>query len=98
MKLSPALVLAGVLGAAAQNSAFPGPWEAFIQAPDSSRLVSANAGLFHSEGSVSLTASNVTVLSGAGALATFEFPQNVGGRYVCMPSPATPIRPPCVIR
>ena len=69
--------------AIALETVFPGPWERYIQAPDESRIVRASR-VYSSEGSVTLPSevSNVTVLRGQGALVTFEFPQNTGGRLV----------------
>lgn len=86
MRLLPALAL--VASVAAIETLFPGPWERYIQAPSADRIVRASS-ISYTEGNINYPSrdhDNLTViLHGHGALVTFEFPQNTGGR--CVPIP-----------
>lgn len=60
---------------------FPGPWERYIQAPESRQV--RPRGINYTEGAVTVTAgfSGTALLKGQGAMVTYEFPQNIAGRY-----------------
>lgn len=67
-----------LFGAYAVETPFPGPWERYIQAPDASRIVRPSR-IYYTEGKIN-HCGNTTILRGPGALVTYEFPQNIGGR------------------
>lgn len=65
----------------AKESSFPGVWTRNIQAPNFSRIVRCSRAAY-TEGYVEQLEhlEDLIVLSGQGALVTFECPQVVGGR------------------
>lgn len=75
------LLLAAAAGESRDTPIFPGPWERYIQAPESRHVRPQK--VYYTEGTVSAAAdsSGVTVLKGQGALVTYEFAQNIAGRY-----------------
>ncbi|KAG0134910.1 Six-hairpin glycosidase-like protein [Tuber indicum] len=74
------LLLAAAVGESQDTPIFPGPWERYIQAPESRRVRPQK--VYYTEGTVSAAtdSSGVTVLKGQGALVTYEFAQNIAGR------------------
>jgi hypothetical protein len=72
------------------DTIFPGPWESNIRAPlDKSRI--APVKIFNFEGAVSgaeavlqdaESSSGISWVISPGGLVTFEFAENIGGRYV----------------
>lgn len=69
------------------TAAFPGPWDAYIQAPaNKSYIVAKQIWKIDGDASVADVFVNGTnkpgLTMGPGGLITLEFPQNIAGRYV----------------
>ena len=72
------------------DTIFPGPWESNIRAPSNKSYI-APAKIYHVEGAVSgaeavLQDANSSIgkswVISPGGLITFEFAENIGGRYI----------------